>query len=199
MSYFQSKPRLTRLALGDLVTNTDPGNPLRSGGEGYACAIVACVEPFKLVSPASDMLWSSRDPEEHHVIGTCAPDRYNHAQNRLDPELQTRMPQGESLLCNQLGNGLTLIALSIEPIALNLNKESTSYGWAFYFNPDTNLWHAKHELSEEQLIKYSAMAADGVVMHGRDAFFCLSKDRAAEAVPLLDKELAGLKEQVTAA
>lgn len=151
------------LKLGDIVrSHTDQ---LRSGSSSYGAAVVACLDPFVLVSSTADMCWSSTvRPEQFYATGRASPEVLNAIQWRLQPEQQWRSPYGESFLSNELGCGLTLIQMGLEPLAADLNHkvktwpcmggwaaeiaqgDNPSYGWAFRYVAAEQLWKAVFKL-----------------------------------------------------
>lgn len=157
------------MKVGYIVAPTN-NDPLRDGhGQDYGVAIVACVEPFVLVSTETDMRWSTRKPEDFRVMGVASAEEINSVQHRLEGEevkFQVRQPCGEALLTNQLGCGLTLTEVGLTPRAVDLNrkvktwptmagwkkyfseKDNPSYGWLFEYCAEENLWKARGKLEE---------------------------------------------------
>lgn len=169
------------MKVGDIVVPAHPGVQLHSGAEHYPSAVVGCLEPFVLVSAASDMCWSTLSPQDFKVVSAAPPDAINAIQRRINPEFQVRAPYGESFLGVRLGCGLTLTALDFglerKSLAVDLNKkvltwptmggwsqaiakeDNPSYGWLFGYSAEENLWHCERRLSEMQLKRVEERAA----------------------------------------
>lgn len=146
-----------------------PGKHLRSGASIYDHAIVACVDPFVLVSEYSDMCWITMLPSDVRARGVATPEAINAIQHRLEPEQQVRKPCAESLLSLQLGCGLTLASIGTHCEAVDLNEtvpasalhgpwkdevaksKNPSYGWLFEYDAESNFWKAKFCLPERLL------------------------------------------------
>lgn len=169
------------LSVGDRVVPAGSAGQLRSGSSSYGAAVVGCLNPFLLVSSASDMLWSTEKPDSYDSSGRAPAEVINAIQRRLPPEHQSRAPYGESLLSNELGCGLTLIQLGVEPLAADLNghtkvwscmggwareiakEDNPSYGWVFRYVAAENLWKASHQLDADALRRVEETARLGQV------------------------------------
>ncbi len=178
------------MKVGHIVKSINPGKPLRSGGELYDLAVVVCLEPFTLVSMHGDMRWSSTvKPENFQKVGAALPERFNELVRRLAPEHQIRMPQGESLLSNQLGNGLTLLMLGLRSMAVDLqatykskvygDRPNDSYGWFFEYQPEAGHWKAYRQCYDHELVtirrqfqagRVFSVKANGPVYKSSEAF-----------------------------
>lgn len=168
------------LKLGDRIKSDRAA--LRSGAGEYGAGVVGCLDPFLVVSPASDMLWSTLDADDFDSIGPASAEVINAIQRRLPPSEQFRAPYGESLLSAQLGCGLTLTQIGVEVLAVDLNEkiktwpcmgswaqkiaqdDNTSYGWVFRYAAAENLWRASYQASEEQLKTMKNNAKMGMVV-----------------------------------
>ena len=59
------------MKVGDIVISKDRGvtsNVLHSGANFYTCAIVACLNPFILISEEGDMVWTHIDSNDIQVL-----------------------------------------------------------------------------------------------------------------------------------
>lgn len=169
------------LNIGYVVIPAEESNHLRSGASAYGAAVVACLDPFLVVSEQTDMCWSTRKPEDFRPIAVAEPGIINAVQRRVPADKQIRVPYGESLLSNRLGCGLTLYHVRDRVLAIDLNRQSKvwpcmggwstsiaeevnpSYGWVFKWHPEENLWRALHQLPKMQLDVFEVVAAQGLV------------------------------------
>lgn len=66
-------------------------------------------------------------------------------------------------LRNVLPNGLTLVQINPQR-AVNLQKESTTYGWLFYPGPEIDQWVTLRKLSPAEIEEANDQAADMAVL-----------------------------------
>lgn len=168
-----------KLKLGHIVAPRNHAGTLRSGGSQYDFAIVVSLDPFQLVSYEADMYWSTTHVEENfQFVGIAPPDVFNRCIQRVEPENQWRMPQGESLMHNVLGNGLTLLLLGTISVAMDLKEfgrwyedseklNNASYGWFFEYKADANMWKAMRKGSDAEIEAAAKQAARGIVHSAR--------------------------------
>ncbi|MNU19616.1 hypothetical protein D3C71_78470 [compost metagenome] len=164
-----------KLKLGHIVAPRNHAGTLRSGGSQYDFAIVVSLDPFQLVSYEADMYWSTTQVEENfQFVGIAPADVFNRCIQRVDPENQWRMPQGESFMHNVLGNGLTLLIAGTIPIAMDLKEfgrwyedseklNNASYGWFFEYKADANMWKALRKGSDAEIESATNQARRGAV------------------------------------
>lgn len=74
------------LQVGDCVGARREGDPLRSGSCAYEFAVVATLDPFRLISPDGDMMWSTRTPDSVFKISRATPRMLARVNERLRRE-----------------------------------------------------------------------------------------------------------------
>jgi hypothetical protein len=72
------------LGVGAIVQPKSESDPLRSGGEAYAAAVVISMEPFVMTSHDADMRWGTWTPDRVEVIGMATEELLATCMRRLE-------------------------------------------------------------------------------------------------------------------
>lgn len=170
------------LRVGYFVVPKSETDPLRSGSSAYGAGVVACLDPFLVVSRETDMCWSTKKPEDFRAIAVAEPEVVNAVQWRVPADKQIRVPCGESLLSNELGCGLTLFEVGEQTLAIDLNStnkvwncmggwaksiaeaDNPSYGWVFRWDGQESQWRALMSTAPLERERLQGNTHQGIVL-----------------------------------
>lgn len=154
------------MRVGEIVMPAFEGVELRKGESVYEQAVVLSLDPFKVCTMDGFHHWDDQERTNYISRQSWVPHAtLNTLIRALPPEEQVRAPERESLMSNQLGCGLILTEVSIEPKAVELRPEHSAYGWLFTYKPSLNLWCAQRRLEGEELANAKWMHTEKLYRH----------------------------------